>query len=143
MAREAGYDGIELNGAGGYLLNQFLSRRTNLRQDGWGGDLAGRMALVLTVIQAIRQAVGHDFILIYRLSMLELVEQGATRHEVIQLGEAVVAAGVNLISAGIGWQESRIPTLDSSVPPGAFSWVTGLLRDQLSVPLIATHRIRC
>ena len=141
LAREAGYDGIELNGAGGYLLNQFLSRRTNLRQDGWGGDLAGRMALVLAVVQAIRQAVGRDFILIFRLSMLELVEQGATRHEVIQLGEAVVAAGVNLISAGIGWQESRIPTLDSSVPPGAFSWVTGLLRDQLSVPLIATHRI--
>lgn len=141
LAREAGYDGIELTGAGGYLLNQFLSSRTNRRQDAWGGSIAARRALVLAVLAAVRQAVGRDFLLIYRLSMLDLIEQGATGAEVVELGQAVAAAGVDLLSAGIGWRESRVPTLDGSVPPGAFRWVTGRLREQLPVPLIAGNRI--
>ena len=141
LAREAGYDGIELMGSEGYLLNQFLCLHTNQRQDEWGGELANRLRLIEAIIRAIRLAVGEDFILIYRLSMLDLVAQGATLDEVVQIGQAVQAAGVTLINTGIGWHESRVPTIASLVPKAGFSWVTGLLRAQLSIPLIACNRI--
>ena len=141
LAREAGYDGIELMGSEGYLLNEFLCLHTNQRQDEWGGELANRLRLIEAIIQAIRQAVGDDFILMYRLSMLDLVAQGATLDEVVQIGQAVQAAGVTLINSGIGWHESRVPTIASLVPNAGFSWVTGLLRAQLTIPLIACNRI--
>lgn len=141
LAREAGYDGIELMGSEGYLLNQFLCQRTNQRQDEWGGELANRLRLIVSIIQAIRQAVGEDFILIYRLSMLDLVTQGSDLEEVVQIGLAVEAAGATLINTGIGWHESRVPTIASLVPKAGFSWVTGLLRARLNIPLLASNRI--
>ncbi|EHA9557927.1 NADPH-dependent 2,4-dienoyl-CoA reductase [Salmonella enterica subsp. enterica] len=141
LAREAGYDGVEVMGSEGYLINEFITRRTNHRDDEWGGDYASRMRFAVEVVRAVRQRVGNDFIIIYRLSMLDLVENGGTFDETVQLAQAIEAAGASLINTGIGWHEARIPTIATPVPRGAFSWVTRKLKGHVSVPLIATNRI--
>lgn len=128
-------------GSEGYLINQFLAARTNQREDEWGGDYARRMRFPLEVVRAIRERVGENFILIYRLSMLDLVEGGGTLDETIALAQAVEAAGATLINTGIGWHEARIPTIATPVPRGAFSWVTRKLKGKVNVPLITTNRI--
>ncbi|WP_314925599.1 NADPH-dependent 2,4-dienoyl-CoA reductase [Aeromonas piscicola] len=141
LARAAGYDGVEVMGSEGYLINQFICERTNKRTDGWGGSNENRMRFPVEIVRAIRERVGTDFIIIFRLSMLDLVEQGSTLEEVIALGKALEQVGVTLINTGIGWHEARIPTIATSVPRGAFSWVTAELKKHLKVPLITTNRI--
>lgn len=141
LAKAAGYDGVEVMGSEGYLINQFICERTNKRSDGWGGSNENRMRFPVEIVRAIRERVGIDFIIIFRLSMLDLVEQGSTLEEVIALGKALEQVGVTLINTGIGWHEARIPTIATSVPRGAFSWVTAELKKHLSVPLITTNRI--
>ncbi|HFS5811206.1 TPA: FAD-dependent oxidoreductase [Citrobacter farmeri] len=141
LAREAGYDGVEIMGSEGYLINEFLALRTNQRDDDWGGDYANRMRFAVEVVRAVRQRVGNDFIIIYRLSMLDLVENGGTFAETVQLAQAIEAAGATLINTGIGWHEARIPTIATPVPRGAFSWVTRKLKDHVSLPLVTTNRI--
>jgi 2,4-dienoyl-CoA reductase (NADPH2) len=141
LAKAAGYDGIEVMGSEGYLINQFICERTNKRTDGWGGSNENRMRFPVEIVRAIRERVGTDFIIIFRLSMLDLVEQGSTLEEVIALGKALEQVGVTLINTGIGWHEARIPTIATSVPRGAFSWVTAELKKHLKVPLITTNRI--
>lgn len=141
LAQQAGYDGVEIMGSEGYLINQFICRRTNQRTDSWGGDYENRMRFPLEIIRAVREAVGPDFILIYRLSMLDLVEDGSTKEEVVQLGKLAEAAGATIINTGIGWHEARVPTIVTSVPRAAFSWISGELRRELSVPVVATNRI--
>lgn len=141
LAREAGYDGVEVMGSEGYLINEFLTLRTNQRDDEWGGDYARRMRFAVEVVRAVRQRVGNDFIIIYRLSMLDLVENGGTFSETVQLAQAIEAAGASLINTGIGWHEARIPTIATPVPRGAFSWVTRKLKGHVSLPLITTNRI--
>ena len=131
LAREAGYDGVEVMGSEGYFLNQFLVTHTNQRSDGWGGSYENRMRLPLEVLTRIRAAVGPDFIIIYRLSMLDLIPNGSSWDEVLQLARGVVTAGASLINTGIGWHETRIPTIATSVPRAGFAWVTKKLRDQL------------
>lgn len=141
LAQEAGYDGVEVMGSEGYLINEFLTARTNQRDDQWGGDYLRRMRFAVEVVRAIRQRVGRDFIIIYRLSMLDLVDNGSTFSETVQLAQAIEAAGATLINTGIGWHEARIPTIATSVPRGAFSWVTRQLKGWVSLPLITTNRI--
>ncbi|EGX6953293.1 FAD-dependent oxidoreductase [Aeromonas hydrophila] len=141
LARSAGYDGVEVMGSEGYLINQFICERTNKRTDGWGGSSEKRMRFPVEIVRAIRERVGPDFIIIFRLSMLDLVEQGSSLEEVIALGKALEQVGVTLINTGIGWHEARIPTIATSVPRGAFSWVTAELKKHLKVPLITTNRI--
>ncbi|WP_258329506.1 oxidoreductase [Citrobacter farmeri] len=141
LAREAGYDGVEIMGSEGYLINEFLALRTNQRDDDWGGDYANRMRFAVEVVRAVRQRVGNDFIIIYRLSMLDLVENGGTFAETVQLAQAIEAAGATLINTGIGWHEARIPTIATPVPRGAFSWVTRKLKGHVSLPLVTTNRI--
>ncbi len=141
LAKAAGYDGVEVMGSEGYLINQFICERTNQRSDGWGGSSENRMRFPLEIVRAIRERVGTDFIIIFRLSMLDLVEKGSSLEEVIALGKALEQAGVSLINTGIGWHEARIPTIATSVPRGAFSWVTAELKKHLTVPLITTNRI--
>ncbi|WP_086870207.1 NADPH-dependent 2,4-dienoyl-CoA reductase [Kosakonia pseudosacchari] len=141
LAQQAGYDGVEVMGSEGYLINEFLAARTNHREDEWGGDYARRMRFALEVVRAVRERVGSDFIIIYRLSMLDLVEGGGTLEETIALAQAVEAAGATLINTGIGWHEARIPTIATPVPRGAFSWVTRKLKGKVKVPLITTNRI--
>ncbi|EMK5831596.1 NADPH-dependent 2,4-dienoyl-CoA reductase [Citrobacter sedlakii] len=141
LAREAGYDGVEVMGSEGYLINEFLARRTNQRDDQWGGEYANRMRFAVEVVRAVRQRVGNDFIIIYRLSMLDLVENGSTFEETVQLAKAIEAAGATIINTGIGWHEARIPTIATPVPRGAFSWVTRKLKGHVSVPLVTTNRI--
>jgi 2,4-dienoyl-CoA reductase (NADPH2) len=141
LAREAGYDGVEIMGSEGYLINQFLSQRTNHRQDEWGGDFAHRMRFPVEIVRRMRQAVGPDFIIIYRLSMLDLVEGGSVWDEVVMLAKAVEAAGTTLINTGIGWHEARIPTIATMVPRAAFTWITGKLRPHVQLPLVTTNRI--
>lgn len=141
LAREAGYDGVEIMGSEGYLINEFLALRTNQRDDEWGGDYARRMRFAVEVVRAVRQRVGNDFIIIYRLSMLDLVENGGTFAETVQLAQAIEAAGATLINTGIGWHEARIPTIATPVPRGAFSWVTRKLKGHVSLPLVTTNRI--
>lgn len=141
LAREAGYDGVEIMGSEGYLINEFLALRTNQRDDDWGGDYANRMRFAVEVVRAVRQRVGNDFIIIYRLSMLDLVENGGTFAETVQLTQAIEAAGATLINTGIGWHEARIPTIATPVPRGAFSWVTRKLKGHVSLPLVTTNRI--
>lgn len=141
LAKEAGYDGVEIMASEGYLINQFLAARTNQRQDDWGGDETRRMRFALEIVKAVREAVGPTFIIIFRLSMLDLVEQGNTLPQTIRLAKAVEQAGVTLINTGIGWHEARIPTIATSVPRGAFGWVTKRLRQHLQIPLITTNRI--
>ena len=146
LAREAGYDGVEVMGSEGYFINQFLVAHTNHRQDAWGGSYANRMRLALEIVQRVREAVGPDFILIYRLSMLDLIPDGSSWDEAVQLGEAVVKAGANILNTGIGWHEARVPTIATSVPRGAFAWVTKQMREALrargvTVPLVTSNRI--
>ncbi|MHC0052153.1 oxidoreductase [Actibacterium sp. D379-3] len=140
-AREAGYDGVEVMGSEGYFLNQFLVAHTNKRTDRWGGSYENRMRLPLTVLRRVRAAVGDDFIVIYRLSMIDLVPEGSTFDEVVQLAQAVEAAGATIINTGIGWHEARVPTIATSVPRRAFAWVTKKLMGQVGIPVIASNRI--
>lgn len=128
-------------GSEGYLINEFLTVRTNQRDDEWGGDYARRMRFAVEVVRAVRQRVGSDFIIIYRLSMLDLVENGGTFDETVQLAQAIEAAGATIINTGIGWHEARIPTIATPVPRGAFSWVTRKLKGHVTVPLVTTNRI--
>ena len=145
-AREAGYDGVEIMGSEGYLINQFLSRQTNQRSDEWGGDYSQRMRLPLEIVARTREAVGPDFILIYRLSMIDLVPGGSSWDEVMTLGKAVARGGATLINTGIGWHEARVPTIATSVPRAAFAWVTQKMRVEfaaagIQTPLVASNRI--
>ena len=128
-------------GSEGYLINQFIAKRTNKRTDGWGGDYENRMRLPIALIAQIREAVGPNFIIIYRLSMLDLVENGSSWEEVVQLGKAIEKAGATIINTGIGWHESRIPTIATSVPRAAFTWVTKKMKAEIKIPLITTNRI--
>jgi 2,4-dienoyl-CoA reductase (NADPH2) len=141
LAREAGYDGVEIMGSEGYLINEFIAARTNRRTDAWGGDFEHRSRFPVEIVRRVRAAVGPDFIIIYRLSALDLVEGGSDWDEVVRLGQAVAAAGATLVNTGIGWHEARIPTIATLVPRAAFAWVTARLRTALSVPVIATNRI--
>ncbi|WP_435955452.1 FAD-dependent oxidoreductase [Dryocola sp. BD626] len=141
LARQAGYDGVEIMGSEGYLINQFLAARTNQRDDEWGGDYPRRMRFAVEVVRAVREKVGPDFIIIYRLSMLDLVDGGGTFDEAVQLAKAIEGAGATLINTGIGWHEARIPTIATPVPRGAFSWVTRKLKGLVSIPLVTTNRI--
>ncbi|MGN6228609.1 MAG: FAD-dependent oxidoreductase [Dyella sp.] len=141
LAREAGYDGVEVMGSEGYLINQFIAERTNHRKDAWGGDAARRMRMAIEIVRRTREAVGPDFLLIYRLSMLDLVEQGQDWGEIVALAKAIEAAGASLINTGIGWHEARIPTIVTSVPRGAFASVTQRLKSEIRIPLITTNRI--
>ncbi|MFP2421654.1 FAD-dependent oxidoreductase [Pseudescherichia vulneris] len=141
LAREAGYDGVEVMGSEGYLINEFLAARTNQRDDQWGGDWARRMRFAVEVVRAVRERVGAEFIIIYRLSMLDLVEGGGNFDETVELAQAIEAAGATIINTGIGWHEARIPTIATPVPRGAFTWVTRKLKGKVNVPLITTNRI--
>lgn len=140
-AKQANYDGIEVMGSEGYLINQFICARTNMRYDDWGGNYHNRMRFPLEIIKAIREKVGADFIIIFRLSMLDLVEQGSTFEEVVELAQALEKAGVTILNTGIGWHETRIPTISTQVPRAAFSWVTEKLKNKVSIPLITCNRI--
>lgn len=141
LAKKAGYDGVEVMGSEGYLINQFVSSRTNKRDDEWGGDFAKRARFPVEIVNAIREKVGQDFIIIFRLSMLDLVDNGSTWDEVVQLAKWLEESGVSIINTGIGWHEARVPTISTSVPRGAFSWVTEKLKSEVNLPLIATNRI--
>jgi len=141
LAREAGYDGVEIMGSEGYLINQFLALRTNQRDDNWGGSYQNRMRFAVEIVRKVRERTGDDFIIIYRLSMLDLVEGGGNFEETVQLAQAIEQAGATLINTGIGWHEARIPTIATSVPRGAFRWVTQKLKQHISLPLITTNRI--
>ncbi|WP_446028307.1 oxidoreductase [Lelliottia amnigena] len=141
LAREAGYDGVEIMGSEGYLINEFLAARTNQRDDEWGGDYARRMRFAVDVVRAVRARVGTDFIIVFRLSMIDLVEGGGTFDETVQLAQAIEAAGATIINTGIGWHEARIPTIATAVPRAAFSWVTRKLKGKVSIPLVTTNRI--
>ena len=140
-AREAGYDGIEIMGSEGYLINQFIAPRTNHRDDDWGGDFERRMRFPVEIMKAIRAKVGKDFIVIFRISMLDLVENGSTWEEVVALAQAIEAAGATMINTGIGWHEARVPTIATLVPRGAYAWVTQRLMESVNIPLITSNRI--
>ncbi len=141
FCKGAGYDGVEIMGSEGYFINEFIVARTNQRTDKWGGSYTNRMRLPLEIVRRVRAAVGNDFILIFRLSMLDLVEGGSSAEEVIELGRALCDAGVNIINTGIGWHEARIPTIATKVPRAAFTWVTARFRRELSVPVVTSNRI--
>jgi 2,4-dienoyl-CoA reductase (NADPH2) len=141
LAQKAGYDGVEIMGSEGYFLNQFLVTHTNKRTDRWGGSYENRMRLPVEVVRRTREAVGTDFIIIYRLSMIDLVPNGSTHDEVVQLAQAVEKAGATIINTGIGWHEARIPTIATSVPRAAFAWVTKKLMGKVSIPVITSNRI--
>lgn len=141
LAREAGYDGVELMGSEGYFINQFLARRSNHREDEWGGEFTQRSRLALEVVRATRAAVGTDFIIIFRLSMLDLIDDGSTLDEALWLARELEAAGVTLINTGIGWHEARVPTIATMVPRAGFAWVTEKLKGAVRVPVVATNRI--
>ena len=141
LAREAGYDGVEIMGSEGYLINQFLVTHVNQRQDKWGGSCENRMRFPVEIVERVREAVGVDFIIIYRLSMLDLIPAGQNWNEVVMLAKAMERAGATLINTGIGWHEARIPTIATSVPRGAFAWVTKKLKSEVEIPLCTTNRI--
>jgi len=146
LAREAGYDGVEVMGSEGYLINQFLVTHTNHRTDEWGGAYENRMRLAVEIVSRVREAVGPDFIVIYRLSMIDLIPDGSSWPEVVQLAKAVAKAGATIINTGIGWHETRVPTIATSVPRGAFAWVTKMMRAELQaagvdIPLVTSNRI--
>lgn len=141
LAKEAGYDGVEVMGSEGYLINQFIAQHTNKRTDRWGGSYENRMRFPIEVVKAVRQAVGEDFIIIYRLSMLDLIPQGSEWSEVVQLAKEIEKAGATIINTGIGWHEARIPTIATMVPRGAFTWVTKKMKGEINIPLITTNRI--
>ncbi len=145
-AREAGYDGIEIMGSEGYFINQFLAKHTNHRTDQWGGDYSQRMRLPVEIMERTRQAVGRDFIIIYRLSMIDLVPNGSTWDEVVTLGKAIANSGASIINTGIGWHEARVPTIATSVPRAAFGWVTKKMKEEftasgIDIPLVTSNRI--
>ena len=140
-AKAAGYDGVEVMGSEGYFLNQFLVTHTNKRTDEWGGSYENRMRLPVEVVRRVREAIGTDFIIIYRLSMIDLIPNGSTWKEVVMLAKAVEAAGATIINTGIGWHEARIPTIATSVPRRAFAWVTEKLMGEVNIPIIASNRI--
>lgn len=140
-AKHAGYDGVEIMGSEGYFLNQFLVTHTNKREDRWGGSYENRMRLPIEVVRRTREAVGTDFIIIYRLSMIDLVPNGSTYDEVVQLAQEIEKAGATIINTGIGWHEARIPTIATSVPRAAFAWVTKKLMGKVSIPVITSNRI--
>ena len=141
LAQQAGYDGVEIMGSEGYLINQFIVTRTNQRTDDWGGSYANRMRFPLEIIRRVRAAVGDDFVLVYRLSMLDLVPDGSTHDEVVELAREVEAAGADIINTGIGWHEARVPTIATQVPRAAWAGVTKRLMGAVTVPLVATNRI--
>jgi 2,4-dienoyl-CoA reductase (NADPH2) len=141
LAREAGYDGVEIMGSEGYFINQFIAACTNLRDDEWGGSYANRMRLAVEIVRRTREAVGPDFILIYRISMIDLVPGGSSWDEVVLLGKAIEAAGATILNTGIGWHEARVPTIATSVPRGAFAWLTKKMKDEVTIPLITSNRI--
>lgn len=141
LAQQAGYDGVEIMGSEGYLINEFIAARTNHRSDEWGGSYANRMRFPVEIVKAVRERVGSDFIIIFRLSMLDLVEGGSSLEEVIELAQALEAAGVTILNTGIGWHEARIPTIATSVPRAAFTWVTEELKGNVSIPLVTSNRI--
>jgi len=145
-AREAGYDGVEVMGSEGYFINQFLSQTTNLRTDAWGGDYSHRMRLPVEILARMREAVGPDFIIIYRLSMIDLVPGGSAWDEIVTLGKAVATGGANIVNTGIGWHEARVPTIATSVPRAAFAWVTRKMKAEfaaagIATPLVTSNRI--
>ena len=141
LAQDAGYDGVEVMGSEGYLINQFIAERTNHRNDAWGGDATRRMRFAIEIVRRTRAAVGRNFIIIYRLSMLDLVEGGQDWSEIVKLAKAIEAAGASIINTGIGWHEARVPTIVTSVPRAGFAWVTKKLKGEVAIPLIATNRI--
>jgi 2,4-dienoyl-CoA reductase (NADPH2) len=146
LSRDAGYDGVEVMGSEGYFINQFLVTHTNHRTDEWGGSYENRMRLPVEIVSRVREAVGRDFIIIYRLSMLDLIPDGSSWSEAVTLARAITAAGATIINTGIGWHEARVPTIATSVPRGAFAWVTKKMRDELrnsgiTVPLVTSNRI--
>jgi len=141
LAREGGYDGVEVMGSEGYFINQFLVTHTNKRDDHWGGPFESRMQLPVEIVTKVREAVGRDFIIVYRLSMLDLIPDGQTWDEVVMLAKAIEKAGATIINTGIGWHEARVPTIATSVPRAAFAWVTKKLRGEVGIPLCTTNRI--
>ena len=141
LAKKAGYDGVEVMGSEGYLINQFICSRTNQRTDEWGGDFDNRCRFAIETVKAVREKCGKDFIIIYRLSMLDLVENGNSYDEVVALAKAIAAAGATLINTGIGWHEARVPTIGTMVPRAAFSWITERVKQEVAIPVIATNRI--
>jgi 2,4-dienoyl-CoA reductase (NADPH2) len=141
LAQEAGYDGVEVMGSEGYFINQFIAARTNRRSDEWGGSYENRIRLPLEILRRVREAVGREFIVIYRLSMLDLVEGGSSWEEIVRLAKAVEEAGATLINTGIGWHEARIPTIATMVPRAAFTWVTRRLKGEVNIPLVTSNRI--
>ncbi len=141
LAREAGYDGVEIMGSEGYFINEFLVTHTNQRTDKWGGDFSQRMQLPVEIVARTREAVGNDFIIIYRLSMIDLIPDGNTWDETVTLAKAIEAAGATIINTGIGWHEARVPTIATSVPRGAFTWVTRKMKQEVSIPLVTSNRI--
>lgn len=141
LAKHAGYDGVEIMGSEGYLINEFIATRTNHRDDEWGGSYENRIRFPLEIVRRTREEVGEDFIIIYRLSMLDLVEGGSNFKEVVQLAKAIEKAGASIINTGIGWHEARIPTIATKVPRAAFTWVTEKLKGEVKIPLITSNRI--
>jgi len=141
LAREAGYDGVEIMGSEGYLINQWLAARTNRREDAWGGDFERRMRFPVAIVRRVRQAVGPHFIVIYRESMLDLVADGSTGEEILTLARAIAAAGATMINSGIGWHEARVPTIATQVPRAAFAWATAQVKAAVNIPVIASNRI--
>ncbi|WP_064791405.1 NADPH-dependent 2,4-dienoyl-CoA reductase [Shewanella woodyi] len=141
LSQKAGYDGVEVMGSEGYLINQFVSARTNVRDDEWGGSFENRIKFPLEIVRSIRKRVGDNFIIIFRLSMLDLVDNGSTWDEVVELAKLLEQAGVTIINTGIGWHEARVPTIATSVPRGGFAWVTERLKKEMNIPLVATNRI--
>ena len=141
LAKSAGYDGVEIMGSEGYLINEFIVRHTNHRDDEWGGSYDNRIRFPLEIVRRVREAVGPDFIIIYRLSMLDLVPDGSTFEEVVALAQQIEGAGATIINTGIGWHEARIPTIATSVPRGAWAWVTRKLMGKVSIPLITSNRV--
>lgn len=141
LARRAGYDGVEIMGSEGYLINEFIVAATNRRTDRWGGSYENRIRFPVEIVRRVRERVGTDFILIYRLSMIDLVPGGSTLEEVVQLAKEIEAAGATIINTGIGWHEARIPTIATSVPRGAYTFVTKKVMGEVSIPLVTTNRI--
>lgn len=141
LAKEAGYDGVEIMGSEGYLINQFIAKHVNKRTDEWGGSYENRMRFPIEIVRAVKKAVGDDFIIIFRLSMLDLIPGGSTWEEVVKLAKALEKEGVSIINTGIGWHEARIPTIATMVPRGAFTFVTQKLKNEVNIPLITTNRI--
>jgi len=141
LAQSAGYDGVEIMGSEGYLINEFIAAHTNHREDAWGGSYENRIRFPLEIVRRTRARVGPNFIVIFRLSMLDLVEGGSTLDEVVQLAQALEAAGVTILNTGIGWHEARVPTIATKVPRAAFAWVTQQLKGKVRIPLVATNRI--